>query len=291
MEKEILSKETIEDIDLVFYRLMYPDLEDAGIISDDDLYHHYDNHGRAELRIRNLSDWLDRHELPQDLLGNLEDCLKEFQRAFGQDSSFSLGKFLNSLIHADSPSYKFFKDDYLSSNIYLEVAVVHLQAGNQQEASLYLVKALKCFPNNGRALELLGNLKNESGNYEDALRLYNLALQLSGPNKWLLLNIVKAHLALGELDLAFNGIHRCFQSYPQFTIANDLLDDLAEALWLKTDSEAQLDAVLSEREDLISRIQKYSELLYRSYLLSFGVEKPLPFLGDINLNQIFTLTN
>ncbi|MEY8879932.1 glycosyltransferase [Donghicola sp. XS_ASV15] len=272
--------------DPFFYEAFYPDLSAAGVVGVNALAEHYLKHGQEEGRVSHVGQWLTSKGLPHDLFENLESWMESITRIRSKHPAIELNTVLEGLLFPDAPAYEYFEEAHLTSRVYENLSRVYLTRGMLHFAENFLKKSVRFNPENGPALELLGNIEIDRGNFADAMRLYKLALEAGHRNDWLFLNLSKAQLALGQIEESYDVALNCVQYFPEFTHVIDHLDAIADALWGKTEAETTVEILCNRRDDVIAKIEKYTQEVYHAYLQFYGAEAPPKFLGDVNLGRI-----
>ena len=113
-----------------------------------------------------------------------------------------------------------FRRENEPNNIYVRntLAVLYARSGNLEGAEECISEALEIHPRSSTLLNNLGNVQYRQQKYEEALASYESAFSNDESDPEILINITKTHIALGQMDKA----------YERFTQAVNLDSDLSE---------------------------------------------------------------
>ena len=91
-----------------------------------------------------------------------------------------------------------------------------LMKSSPQEAIQYAQRATKLDPTNANALDTLGQIQTERGEFKDGIATYRRANELAPKNPLIRYHLAVALAKSGEKQLARRELERLLASYPNF---------------------------------------------------------------------------
>ena len=264
-----LFSEAGDYFDKDFYGVFYDDLvthRNAGVHA---LLDHYKFFGQPEQRYKNIGMWIDA-EIPGSHVDNYPLSIAQIQ-TLNESKGVSLvaeeivGLFLGALDKCIS----LFEEPDSNADFYKILAEYYSVIDDSQAARTAL-KISMFFEIKPEVLVLIGDQYFNDNMFGVANSYYEKAVDLGYNARHVPINRV---ISLGKIGSVSSGIEVLKQELarnPQHTFLLDTLDEWAEKAWQELGGQLEVHAITNDREAILTKVQEYGELIYRSYFRAFG---------------------
>ncbi|WP_438283597.1 glycosyltransferase [Pseudomonas alabamensis] len=280
---------TLNHVDIDFYLSVYADLRPHGITTQSLADVHYERYGKAEGRMPSLSSWMQKNDLPTNLVHSKFSLTAIMERSAARGVEIEAQRILDTLLGVNVSPIELGDTTERTQALFIKLGKHYLSLQRIQQGR-HLLEAALSFGSSAEALEHLGNTYLNEGHVSVALSYYEAASTLPTPPKWIALNRASCLARTNRFDEALQVLAEGIASNPNFHQQYEELDRLAEQRWNSFHAELLSWVDSRDRDRLIKEAQKFASQLYEAYLPLYGMFKNSESVGGAEDQNTFGLS-
>ncbi|WP_236546780.1 glycosyltransferase [Psychromonas sp. L1A2] len=283
------------EFDYSFYKHFYPDLLAAGVKNESDAKFHWYFHGKQEGRIKQLEEWVEKHNNTGLLFNPLDyDFIDVLDR--NVELSVTLQDYLNLAQGSMTKPIKVEETKESNARFYrgLGLGLYNQFKNTGDHAKLHNARSawrIVCYflPSN-EIMEIIAGTYFEQNDFRTAQKAYENGYKLNNKISFGALgSLLQCYEKLTNITSGLKFLVQYKKDNPEQTLVLEWIDDFCKKLYEDNLGEMQVLSNLDQRKELITCAEKYTDLIYDAYYQYYSTDDVTTLKPNLNTEKVLII--